>query len=140
MFQKWNGEFFDKTTLRDLALRYQLGHGGGRCPLPSPGPSNFLVIDTSGVHRVCIDFCDCGQGDTVLHKRMQILRARWVPATIQRPRTVFTFDALETFHELTLQGKTTPYDFYHTLLRRTDNAQLNKRIVRVIGFHNMSFD
>jgi CxC2 like cysteine cluster associated with KDZ transposases len=39
-------------------------------------------------------------------QRTQILRARWVPATLQRPKTVFTFDALETFHELTLQDNT----------------------------------
>jgi hypothetical protein len=88
-----------------------------------------MVFDTSGVHSVSVDFCDCGQGDTIHHKRTQILRARWVPATFQHPQTVFTFDALEMFHELTLQGKTTPYDFYHTLLRRTDKVQMNKPIV-----------
>jgi CxC2 like cysteine cluster associated with KDZ transposases len=90
-----------------------------------------MVFNTSGAHRVSVDFCDCGQGDAILHKRTQLLRASWFPATFQRPQTVFTFDVLQTFHELTLQGKTTPYDFYHTLLRRTDNAQMEKPIVRV---------
>ena len=45
------------------------------------------------------------------------------------PKTVFTFDILETFHELSLQGKTTTYDFYHSVIRRTDNLQLGKPIV-----------
>lgn len=75
-----------------------------------------------------IEFCDCGHGG-VLHDRTQFLRARWLPVTFLRPRTVFTFDVLETFHELTLQGKTTPYDFYHSILRRHDNAELGKKFV-----------
>src|SRR6202050_3996567 len=48
---------------------------------------------------------------------------------VTRPKTVFTFDILETFHELSLQGKTTTYDFYHSVIRRTDNLQLGKPIV-----------
>jgi hypothetical protein len=127
--QVWNGRFFEKLSLKDLGLRYQLGHGGAKCPMPSPGPSNLLVFDTSGVHSVAVDFCDCGQSGHVLHQRTQFLRARWFPATFDRPKTVFTFDCLATFHELTLQGKTTPFDFYHMILRRTDNVQLSKPIV-----------
>jgi hypothetical protein len=62
----------------------------------------------------------------------QLLRERWFPATLARPQTVFTFDCLETFHELTLQGKTSLYDYYHTLLRRSDNANLGNPIVSLI--------
>lgn len=35
------------------------------------------------------------------------------------------------FHELTLQGKTTLYDFYHVLLRKTDNANVQRSIVSI---------
>jgi hypothetical protein len=132
--QVWNGRFFDKLSLRELGLRYQLGHGGAKCPYPSPGPSDLMVFDTSGVHYVAVNYCDCGQGGQVIHQRTQLLRSRWFPATFDRPKTVFTFDCLATFHELTLQGKTTPFDFYHTILRRTDNAQLSKTIVSL--FHS----
>jgi hypothetical protein len=62
----------------------------------------------------------------------QLLRERWFPATLACPQTVFTFDCLETFHELTLQGKTSLYDYYHTLLRRSDNANLGNPIVSLI--------
>jgi hypothetical protein len=58
-----------------------------------------------------------------------------MPASFDRPQTVFTFNVLDTFHELTLQGKTTAYDFYHAILRRTDNAQVGKRIVSSVQFH-----
>lgn len=61
--------------------------------------------------------------------RTQLLREGWFPATLSRPQTVFTFECLEFFHELTLQGKTSLYDFYHTLIRRSDNAGLSPTIV-----------
>jgi hypothetical protein len=98
------------------------------CPSPQAGPPKFLIIDTSGVHRISIDFCNCCSNG-IIHKRTQILRAGWFPATFDRPHTTFTFDMLDMFHELTLQGKTTLYDFYYTILRKTDNAKLEKMTV-----------
>lgn len=44
---------------------------------------------------------------------------------MSEPRTAFTFEALELFHQLTLQGKTTAWDFYSALLYATDNTGLN---------------
>jgi hypothetical protein len=64
-----------------------------------------------------------------MHSRTQLLRARWFPATFDRPRTAFTFDCLDTFHELTLQGKTPLYDFYYMVLHKTDNLGIRKPIV-----------
>lgn len=115
-----------------LGLRIQLGHDGDRCSSPSPAASNFLVFDLTGVHQVNADFCGC-QPTYELKKRVQLLRKRWFPATTNRPQTVFTFECLETFHELTLQGKTTLYDFYHVLLRKTDNANVQPSIVSIVS-------
>ena len=131
-WQRWNGEFFNKDSLQNHGHRYQLGHSGGRCPCPRPGPKNFTVFNVSGPHSVAIDYCQCS--DQPLNMWNQLLRERWFPATLARPQTVFTFDCLETFHELTLQGKTSLYDYYHTLLRRSDNANLGNSIVSVILF------
>lgn len=127
LLQQWTGKFFEKITLKSLGLRYQLGHGGSRCPLPSRGPSDFLIFDTTGVHHIAVDFCDCRPG--IFHRRIQLLRTRWFPATVNRPKTVFTFNVLQTFHELSLQGKTTAFDFYYSILRITDNLQLGKYTV-----------
>ncbi|KAH8103218.1 hypothetical protein DFH11DRAFT_1692670 [Phellopilus nigrolimitatus] len=91
----WNGDFFEKTSLRALGLRVQLGHDA-------------------------FDMCSCGEASLPF---VQLLRAGLFPATIDRPRTAFTFDMLDTFHELTLQGKTNAYDFYKSTLRRTDNGK-----------------
>ena len=129
--QHWNGHFFDKITLSSVGLRVQLGHGGGTCPCPQPGPPNFLVFDVTGVHPVSVDFCDCGQ-DCLNHWHTQLLRSWWFPTTFNRPQTVFTFELLDTFHELTLQGKTTLYDFYYMILRKSDNPKLGKSIVGLL--------
>jgi hypothetical protein len=128
--QRWNGDFFAKDSLQNLGLRYQLGHSGGRCPCPEPGPKNFVVFDISGPHWISVDYCRCG----TLPNYVQLLREKWFPATLSRPQTVFTFDCLEMFHELTLQGKTSLYDYYHTLLRRSDNANLKTPIVSLLTF------
>ena len=125
--QKWNGSFFVKTTLQTLSLRYQLSHSGAPCPCPQAGLKNFVVFDISGPHRLAINYCQCS--DEPLSNWVQLLCERWFPAMLLRLQTVFTFDCLETFHELTLQGKTNLYNYYHTLLRLSDNASLSTPIV-----------
>jgi hypothetical protein len=125
--QRWNSNFFEKDSLQNLGLRYQLGHSSAPCPCPHPGSANFVVFDLSGFHNVSINYCLCR--DEPLPFWTQLLREGWFPATLSRPQTVFSFDCLETFHELTLQGKTNLYDYYNTLLRRSDNANLSTSIV-----------
>jgi hypothetical protein len=53
-FKKWNGSFFEKSSLRDSGLCIQLGHGGGNCIAPTPGPTTFIVVDVSGIQNVVI--------------------------------------------------------------------------------------
>jgi CxC2 like cysteine cluster associated with KDZ transposases len=88
------------------------------------------VFALTGIHHINIDYCGCQI--VPLSKTVQILRQGWFPATFIRPQTAFTFDCLSFFHELTLQGKVNLYDFYHTLLRVTDNANLSKTVVSYI--------
>lgn len=83
----------------------------------------------TGAHSVNIKYCDCIESDRALDKRTQLLRKKWFPATTVRPQTVFAFDFLSTFHELTLQGKGNLFDFYQTILRKTDNANIQTAIV-----------
>ncbi|KAJ3965399.1 hypothetical protein EV361DRAFT_810748, partial [Lentinula raphanica] len=98
--KRWNGLFFEDTSLQDLGLRIQLGHADGSiCPNPSPGPSDFVVIHTNKIHRVSIDFCHCPL--SVMRPQWeQLMLNEWLPATTDRPRTACTFRALEQFHML----------------------------------------
>ena len=112
--QQWNSEFFNKDSLQNLGLCYQVGHSEGPCPCPLSGPKNFVVFDITGPHSIMIKYCHCTEQP--LLNWNQLLHEQWFPATLSRLQTVFTFDCLEMFHELTLPGKTNLYDYYHTLL------------------------
>jgi hypothetical protein len=127
----WTGQYFQKTSLAILGLRYQLGHGGGSCSNSIPGPKDFAIFDITGVHTVNLDFCGCRSGPEEVDKTVQLLRSSLFPATLSRPQTAFTFEMLDTFHKLTLEAKTTAYDYYHTILQRTDALELGSIPVRV---------
>ncbi|PPQ76961.1 hypothetical protein CVT24_009371 [Panaeolus cyanescens] len=131
--EKWNGCFFEKAGLSELGLRVQLGHDGLPCSLPQEGPADFLVFDLNGVHHVNVDFCGCPHSQTT-QRWQQLLRTKWFPSTILRPKTAFTFDCLDTFHKLTLQGKGNIYDFYHTILHKHDCANIHRTIYRYPEF------
>jgi hypothetical protein len=127
LLQEWTGKFFAKIMLKALGLCFQLGHGRSHCPLPAHRPSNFMVFDTTGVHDVTMDICDCHQ--SILHQHTQLLHAHWFPTTVNQPKTVFTFDCLNIYHELSLQGKTTAFDFYHIVLHQMDKVHLEKESI-----------
>ncbi|KAF4606853.1 hypothetical protein EYR38_000908 [Pleurotus pulmonarius] len=84
----------------------------------------FTVIDVSGIHIVDMGFCRCYQPGMPGHRREQLLRHGLFPATLKVPQAAFTFDVLDTFHKLTLQSKIAAYDFYRSLERKTDSADI----------------
>ncbi|KAJ7096928.1 hypothetical protein C8R44DRAFT_544615, partial [Mycena epipterygia] len=122
--ERWTSIFFEKTTLKDVGLRIQLGHWhqrDRRCAVPTPAPGDdFVIIDDHGVHRVALDFCGCGGGS---HTK-QLLRAQLYPATVQAPRSAATFAVLRRFHLLSFESKCSAYEFYHSLARETNNSGL----------------
>ncbi|KAG2738757.1 hypothetical protein P692DRAFT_20757584, partial [Suillus brevipes Sb2] len=120
----WNGSFFQKTSLKSLGLRIQLGHHIGiRCNNPIPASNNdFVVIDVNGVHAVGLDFCGC---EIAQPHVTQLLRVRLFPATTVRPKTAATFRALEYFQILSFESKLSALEFYHTIVRLTDNTGIH---------------
>ncbi|KAH9977013.1 hypothetical protein BGW80DRAFT_1249823 [Lactifluus volemus] len=120
----WNGAFYGDVSLQELGLVLQLGHGGGKCSSPCEVIDDFVVIDISGIHIVNIKFCACLTIVGNSRHHTQLLRACLLPVTMTRPRTAFTFECLDSFHLLTLQGKTTAYDFYHTMIRKSGKIGL----------------
>ncbi|KAJ7017811.1 hypothetical protein C8F04DRAFT_418542 [Mycena alexandri] len=54
------------------------------------------------------------------HPRKQLLCRGWYPATHGIPKSGATLRGLEFFIVLTLQAKTTVYDYYTTLEKTTD--------------------
>lgn len=88
------------------------------------------MIDFNGFHHVNVQFCGC----TGVEDYCQLLRVGWYPASYVRPKTAFTFNVLDTYHKLTLQGKLNLYDFYASILQKTDNCGRMKTIVSQVPF------
>lgn len=103
-------------------------HPHQRCPVPQQLNESFVVMDMNGIHHLDLEYCGCSLGNH-LERYQQLLRAAWYPASFDRPRTAFTFDVLDTYHKLTLQGKLNLFDFYYGILHKTDNCGRDKKVV-----------
>ncbi|KAF9062471.1 hypothetical protein BDP27DRAFT_1427863 [Rhodocollybia butyracea] len=95
---KWNGLFFEDSSLQELSLCIQFGHcDGSVCPCPVAGPSDFTILHNNKLHSVNIDFCHCPKSVTKDHWE-QLMLNEWLPATHEWPKTASTFCSLENFH------------------------------------------
>jgi hypothetical protein len=106
-----------------------LGHHGDRCPTPREFRRNFTIVHTTGVHTVNVSFCGCSSTDS--HACTQLLRSGLLPASVDMPRTAFSFDMLDEFHLLTLQAKTSAFDYYMATAHKTDNVGILNQKVRM---------
>ncbi len=77
------------------------------------------MVDISGIHTIAVNFCTCAGAP---EEWQQLFRQGWYPATTEFPSTAFTFEVLNLFQELNLQGKLSLYDFWKGLERATDNS------------------
>ncbi|KAF7300096.1 CxC2 domain-containing protein [Mycena kentingensis (nom. inval.)] len=93
--ERWNGVYFERTSLRACGLQIQLGHEDDH--------SHCLG-------RVLRLLPFQGRRDHV-----QLLKGGYYPATLDSPRTCVTFACLDFYQTLSFHGKTTAYDFYSTL-------------------------
>ncbi|KAJ7018041.1 hypothetical protein C8F04DRAFT_899467, partial [Mycena alexandri] len=89
----WNGRHFSRTSLKAIGLRIRLHHAG--CSTPA-SVDNFVVLDLGYIHEVAADFCGCEKRHST-HRRTELLRKQWFPATHNRPRTAATFNCLNLF-------------------------------------------
>ncbi|RPD55780.1 hypothetical protein L227DRAFT_588422 [Lentinus tigrinus ALCF2SS1-6] len=120
----WDNDHFTRVTLKALGHVVQLGHSpGDNCTNPRvPWGDDFVLLDVNGVHDLCVRFCGC---ERAIPHHLQLLRARWYPATSVSPKTAATFRVLETFHLLSVQSKLSAFEFYSMLSRRTDNTNVD---------------
>ena len=126
--QYWQNGFFNRTSLHSLGFVCHLGHHGNPCPIEC-APRNLTIVDVNGWHKVRVTFCTCDATISSNNRYRQLLRMRWYPASFNRPRTAFSFDLLETYHKLTLQGKLNLYDFYLAIMQKSDNQGRLKTMV-----------
>jgi hypothetical protein len=88
--------------------------------LRPPAHSNYItVVDVTGVHFLTFNFCTCKDA---LPAYLQILNSRLFPATLQQPRTVFTFNVLDDFIRDNLECGTSGLNYFSKLRRITSNV------------------
>ncbi|KAJ7025298.1 hypothetical protein C8F04DRAFT_1191646 [Mycena alexandri] len=126
--EMWKDGRFERTTLKTLGLRIQLGHGKpnnarprqGRCANPHRAvDDDFVIIDVHRIHEVAVDFCGC---ETAQPHDIQLLRARWYPCTGKHPRTASTFRVLKRFCLMPLESHCAAKEFYMSIVRESDNT------------------
>lgn len=136
--QAWNGNFFQRVTLKSLGLRIQLNHDHGSvCLNPRKAHGDdFVILDVTGIHEVGLDYCGCKD----FHPEVvQLLRRRFYPATVVAPKTAATFRLLERYQLECYEGKISVFEFYNSLSRQTENTGLNppKVWMSVINLNSM---
>jgi hypothetical protein len=94
--------------------------GDRRPPVHDPNGNVYAVfVDISGIHHLSVQYCRCPG-----HKPNdeQLLDLGFFPATFKRPKTFFTFRALDDFRLDNLESKTSAYQYYAKLRRVTSPA------------------
>ncbi|KAJ7161810.1 hypothetical protein C8R43DRAFT_880503, partial [Mycena crocata] len=118
----WTDGHFVKTPLAQLGLKIQLGHTrGSRCSAPDRAKQGFVVIHVNGIHEVNVSFCGCEHSREAGTPEIQVLRAKWFPATHEIPHTCATMEVLDLFHQTVVEAKTSMYHFYAILEKLTNN-------------------
>ncbi|KAK0505584.1 hypothetical protein EDD18DRAFT_1098920 [Armillaria luteobubalina] len=103
-----------------MGLKVQLGHPSGEaCPYPRASGRQVVVIDVEGIHKLEVYFCGCHQ-TTPLY--IQMLHARWFPATVEFPHTAMTFAVLCHFQMMSFMSKVSGYEYYQSLAHLYDNS------------------
>ncbi|KAG1900018.1 uncharacterized protein F5891DRAFT_980633 [Suillus fuscotomentosus] len=139
---KWNGGFFEETSLTKMGMEIYLGHQGKTCPvlgeihewedtdepihqpeedLPTILELPFLnskqcitIVDKSGVHSLMIQFCQCLNACTT---NKQLFEMGMFLASFTRPKTAFTFPVLDGFALDNLECGTSAMNYYNKLRR-----------------------
>ncbi|KAJ7724933.1 hypothetical protein DFH07DRAFT_971050 [Mycena maculata] len=132
--EQWDGTAFVRTSLITWGHVVNLGHGGKRCKNAGSEDQGrkSVIVDTNGIHFVCIVYCACGE--TVMPDPIQLIGARLFPATLDTPKTAFTFEVMHNFHVHNLTSKKTASDYYRALQKLTNGAFPNQVPDRVREF------
>lgn len=82
------------------------------------GNTWITVVHTTGVHHLAVQYCQCpGRSD----RHLQLLESGLYPASVRKPKTVFTFQLLDDYYLENLECKTPARNYYAKIRRLTSN-------------------
>ena len=90
--------------------------------LPPPHSDYLTVIDITGIHFLTINYCNCPQSQP---EYLQLLHHKLFPASLQQPRTAFTFNVLDDFIRDNLECGTSGLNYLSKLRHITSNVFLH---------------
>ncbi len=117
----WNGNFFEEKGNIDLNLGVQLLHYDGSACINRVSHGTFTVVDLTGFHTINLESCGCTQAPSL---DIQLLSIHIFPASVVAPKTGFTFQLLENFRYLHLEGKLSANTYMNSLANLTAGDNL----------------
>jgi CxC2 like cysteine cluster associated with KDZ transposases len=142
----FSDDHFEKITLHDLGFVLHLGHNGAKCPTASDDEPDamevdgdqimedddvMVIVDTNGIFHHHVWWCACPERP---RPDISLFRMGLFPATLTKPKTVFTFNVLEAFHMDQMECRISASNFYNRLRRRTNETFPNKVPVSPLGY------
>ncbi|KAI0037532.1 hypothetical protein FA95DRAFT_1467291, partial [Auriscalpium vulgare] len=123
--EKWAG-FWQRTTLSQLGLILNLGHGGRPCKVQKQRGNlrEMTIVHGRGIERIKVKFCLCVQGEarTPANDFDQLMDCDLFPASWVRPTTAFTMAVMKDLQLLALQAQAPAGDLMKFLARSSDNV------------------
>ena len=122
---KWNGVYLEDVRASEIGLFLQISlhHLDGTLCQTRHKIPKFTVIDVNGFHELPAEFCAC-TGSNRTSMDIQLFTFQLFSASLSVPKTAFTFQVLEQFRMLNLEGKTSAHTFTKMLVRLTDGDAL----------------
>ena len=115
--RKWNGTFMEEVELSRLGLVVYFGHDGNPCPIAKTSHS-LSTLHIDGYHTLLVAFCACESSQP---PHLQLFDNKLFSASIDSPKTVFTFELLRHFRIHHLESKGSAYTYIQSLYRLTND-------------------
>jgi len=124
----WNGKYMEEVSLSNLGLVTSLGHGGHVCPVATR-TQELTVLHIDGFHTFVVAYCGC---DPLLPHHLQLFDSKLFSASIDQPRSAFTFELLRQYQIHHLEGKGSAYTYIQSLYRLTNDKGFGELMVRLV--------
>ena len=100
-----------------LQPKFQGGDYGNGLP-HLEGGNVIIFVNTSGVHWLRVHYCQCPNAKRA---DRQFVNMGFLPASVMKPKTTFTFRVLDNFQLTNLECNTAGTSYWHKIVQKTFN-------------------